>query len=55
MIGSFGYLSIMSIIIGMVVGLLSALVLKYFNMHYDPVKETMAMLLFAYLSYLVSD
>ena len=55
MVGSFFYLSFMSILVGAFVGLTSAFILKHFNMGTDPVKETMAMLAFAYLSYLLSD
>jgi NhaP-type Na+/H+ or K+/H+ antiporter len=55
MVGNFFYLSFVSILIGMATGLLTSLVLKHFNMGYDPVKESMLMLIFAYLSYLIAE
>ena len=55
MVATFFYLSGASILIGAIVGLISALVLKHLDLTAQPVKEQMVMLTFAYLSYLVSD
>lgn len=55
MVLNFFALSFQSIILGAIVGLLSALTLKYFNMGYNPTKECTCLLMFAYMSYLVSE
>jgi solute carrier family 9 (sodium/hydrogen exchanger), member 6/7 len=55
MIINFFSLSIRSIIMGALVGLLVSYVLKVFNLNYDPIKETTIMIMFAYLSYLFAE
>ena len=55
MIINFLGLSCKSIVLGAAVGLLSALVLKHFDMAYNAVSECTVMLMFAYLSYLAAE
>ena len=55
MVVNFFSLSIKSIAVGASIGLFCSLVLKYFDMTYDAVKETSVMMMFAYLSYLTAE
>ena len=50
----FSYLLIMSVLIGMGVGIISSLLFKKFD-KIDPIKEASIILLSGYLSYLVSE
>mgnify|MGYP006999515837 CR=1 FL=1 len=55
MVVNFLALSSKSILMGAFVGLSASLILKWFNLTYDAVKETSLMLMFAYLSYLFAE
>jgi len=55
MIGNFFILSTESIILGLAVGLLCALLLKHVDLSYDPTKECTVMIMFAYGSYLCGE
>ena len=48
-------LSLFSIILGAVIGLLLALLLKICNLNYDPVKECIVILISAFLSYHLAE
>ena len=55
MIGNFFYLSIMSMIVGVAIGLLCSRILRDVDMNYDSIKEAMFILLFGYLGYLIAE
>lgn len=55
MVGNFFSLSSQSILMGIVIGLFCSRLLKDVNMDYDSTKQTMFMMLFAYLGYLIAE
>mmetsp|Transcript_38834 Transcript_38834/g.38393 ORF Transcript_38834/g.38393 Transcript_38834/m.38393 type:complete len:83 (+) Transcript_38834:570-818(+) len=53
---NFLYISFLSILLGVVFGLISAAVSKFFtSFHESPAKEVSLILLFSYLSYVISE
>ena len=55
MVGSFFTLSFASMAMGIVIGLICSRILRDINMNYDSVKETLVMMLFAYLGYQAAE
>jgi len=55
MVGNFFSLSLLSVAMGIFIGLLGSRLLRDVNMDYDSVKETTMMMLFAYLGYLCAE
>mmetsp|Transcript_1644 Transcript_1644/g.2906 ORF Transcript_1644/g.2906 Transcript_1644/m.2906 type:complete len:186 (-) Transcript_1644:522-1079(-) len=55
MFAEFFQLSSCSILLGALLGLLCSYMLKVFNLNYDPIKECIVVLMFAYLSYLAAE
>jgi NhaP-type Na+/H+ or K+/H+ antiporter len=56
LIGKVFYVSILSIIIGVVGGLIPALFLKLFKkLHFNPISETVFLMIFGFGTYLISE